>query len=579
MKKIGKRIAIIAFSILVVVATFTACDKETAKKTLEEMWKASLNALLSSLISDSGDLSSLFGWQYDSENIDQLEQSISFASASSSSLPTKVDLTAKLPPIGNQGQYGTCVAWALGYNMKTYLHAVDKNYTATDLQNPSKQFSPKDLFWSVPKNQKGSNCNGSNFEPAFDMMIARGVATLSAVPYESLGGCSEAPPSEWTANANQYKIANYRKIDFDAATVKGYLSQGRIVAIGAKLGDKFMLWDSDDVIDSETYKNQGMQHAYHAMVVAGYDDNRGARGAFKVINSWDKQWGDNGTIWVDYDFFAKSFCFCAFVASNVTANPDNDQNDKVDPEDIKSGYDLVAWELTDGLDPDYGGQRDRVVRYNVFNSGDKPITASQDWNIVYIYYDAYDANNYDILIYDYYSDDFGTLGQDGDLDLATSDPNKKPGLAANWWNHVNVTSGNSVAGTGYRFKFPYTMPSNISGSYYLVLIADGYDAIKESVEDNNYYFFTANNGDPLKITNGVITNEPTTKSTKSKGKTPERYSPSPYPTVVSEKNVNTYQPYEIKQMLIHHAKTGDLQRKIDNYLKNKKTVTKVRERI
>src|SRR4051812_45910491 len=38
------------------------------------------------------------------------------------SLPSQVDLTSKFPPVGNQGQYGTCTAWAVAYNLKTALN-------------------------------------------------------------------------------------------------------------------------------------------------------------------------------------------------------------------------------------------------------------------------------------------------------------------------------------------------------------------------------------------------------------------------------------------------------------------------
>ena len=39
----------------------------------------------------------------------------------SGTLPTSVSLLPQFPPIGDQGQYGTCVAWAAGYNMKTVI--------------------------------------------------------------------------------------------------------------------------------------------------------------------------------------------------------------------------------------------------------------------------------------------------------------------------------------------------------------------------------------------------------------------------------------------------------------------------
>src|SRR4051812_17825111 len=42
--------------------------------------------------------------------------SISFGMGSSVSVPSSYDFTSKFPPIGDQGQVGTCVAWACAYN-------------------------------------------------------------------------------------------------------------------------------------------------------------------------------------------------------------------------------------------------------------------------------------------------------------------------------------------------------------------------------------------------------------------------------------------------------------------------------
>ena len=66
-------------------------------------------------------------------------------------VPSSHDISQYLPPIGDQGNYGTCVAWALGYNLKTVLEAQDKGYNTNDLSDPGKRFSAKDLFLSIDK--------------------------------------------------------------------------------------------------------------------------------------------------------------------------------------------------------------------------------------------------------------------------------------------------------------------------------------------------------------------------------------------------------------------------------------------
>jgi len=236
-------------------------------------------------------------------------------------LPKTKILEDKFPPIGNQGQYGTCVAWASGYNLKTYLNAKDKNWGSSDLSNAANQTSPKDLWFVISSGDKGKNCGGTNFEPALEALRSKGAASLSSVPYTNMGTCSG------TSSGNSgNKLANYRKIAYNNSlsggsgkegmtenNFKGFLAKDRPILFGAKLGDRFMKWSNSSTISSDTYNNPGMQHAYHALIVSGYDDNKKA---FRVRNSWGKDWGDDGSIWVDYKFFLNEFCFAAFVAEN-----------------------------------------------------------------------------------------------------------------------------------------------------------------------------------------------------------------------------------------------------------------------
>ena len=100
----------------------------------------------------------------------------------SDNLPASYNIIDKFPPIGDQGQYGTCVAWAVAYNTKTAINGIEKGYNASDLSSANKQFSPKDLFTAIADNLKGENCGGSNFEDALGVMQGRGVATMQTVP-------------------------------------------------------------------------------------------------------------------------------------------------------------------------------------------------------------------------------------------------------------------------------------------------------------------------------------------------------------------------------------------------------------
>ncbi|MBI4649435.1 MAG: C1 family peptidase [Bacteroidia bacterium] len=534
---------------------------------------------------DEEDVEYFLGWIGDQENMNELESDINLSeNAPSTNLPASADLVSKFPPIGNQGQYGTCVAWACAYNLKSFLEGKDKNLTSSQLAQTSNQFSPKDLFWAVPVANKGEDCNGMGFEYALDVMVSRGIAKLSTVPYTDLGDCSSSPQSSWDTEANQYKLENYRKIDIDVNTIKGYLADDRPVVIGAKLGDNFMNWNSDDVItsDNDTYNGQ---HAYHAMILGGYDNSKG-QGAFRVINSWGTTWGGAGYIWVDYNFFVSQFCFAAFVAGNVNSDPDYNP----DNVDNTSGKDLVGWALADSADTQVGAtELDRVCAYNVYNCGQENIPKTARWNIVYLYYNAYNAEDYGILLYDYYTEQYCSYSTENNGNLAEIPgitPEELFGASGNWWNCIDIPSGMSVAdalygGEGNYFKFYYSMPSNITGYYYLVMIADGFDVLDEFDESNNYLYWGYENGDPLYIENGVVANSVKNKCLNQNfTNKPGLFAKSPFNSVRTATNVNSYSTDEIGRMLKHHFQTGEIQGKLKaftetSYSKNIKIKGKI----
>lgn len=500
-----------------------------------------------------GDSDYYGGWYNSASDTTEVEDDVTLgsAAASSSSLPSSVDLLDKFPPIGNQGPYGTCVAWSVGYNIKTFLEAVDHKRTSSSLSNTSYQFSPKYLFWKIPNSKKGEDCGGTGFQAAFDILVEYGLPTMADVPYDNLGDCSQSPSSADDSKAEGYKIERYRNIDIDVQTLKGYLADGRAISFGARLGDSFMDSNSDAILSFDTYNYTG-QHAYHAMALSGYDDSKNA---FRVVNSWGTSWGDNGYIWVDYDFFVREFCFAAYVATNSMSDPDDDGDGNVEPDDQSTGKDLATWDLTDYQDSDYPNDPlARVVEYNAYNTGTTTIPASDDWAVVYLAYNAYDADEMYILLYDYYSDDYGSYGQYDLLELDWAE--------AAFWNYLDVPAGKSIAEALFEstaFQVTYTMP-NITGDFYFVILADAYDVISEENEENNYYFMTDVNGDPVRVENGVIKSSlPVSKRAKKPG----LFADSPSPDL-RQKDLNTYSPDEIYKVYHYQMKTGQLQKRTMN---------------
>ncbi len=255
------------------------------------------------------------------------------------------------------------------------------------------------------------------------------------------------------------------------------------------------------------------------------------------------------------------------MAQPPTLNPDNDGDNEVD--NLNSGYDVIAWNLVDEDydDPDDpNNTHDRFITYNVFNGGENTLKASDDWAIFYGLANAYDAEDNYILIYDYYSNDYGNYGEYGWVEPGT-DQNFY-GISDNWWNYIDVPSGKSVASelTGTEnFTFNYNIPENITGYYYFILWADGTKKYSESNEDNNFLVFAQSNGDPVYIQNGVIAaSNVFTKSSLRVGKPVKNQQTSNYPEI-KKANKNTYTPKELAMKFKHGFDTGQFIKAAEEY--------------
>ncbi len=215
-------------------------------------------------------------------------------------LPESVSLARFAPDRQNQGQQGSCVAWSSAYAARSIVESA-----STKADPNSVAFSPSFLY-----NQIGMDgCQGSYIIKAMEFMTNKGALPFSEFPYDDQD-CSRQPSNYQLNDAAKFRMHGFNRLTEDDGVnnlslraVKEHLAKDAPVVIGMMVGGSFMqdmmgkkVWHPTD----EDYNQMGF--GGHAMCVIGYDD-RLEGGSFQLMNSWGKEWGENGIAWVRYNDF------------------------------------------------------------------------------------------------------------------------------------------------------------------------------------------------------------------------------------------------------------------------------------
>jgi hypothetical protein len=217
-------------------------------------------------------------------------------------LPRTIDLSNRMPPAGNQGRQSSCVAWAVGYACKSYQEKYEENtsYWSGSSINRNAVFSPAFIYNQINNGVDG----GSLFTDALNVLSQQGAVKWSDMPYNESDYLTR-PNSSLKNNAKKYKIDFWRRVNFvDSKEVKAQLNAGFPVIIGAMIDRGFVNSGRNSAGQDFTWSaSSGEQLGGHAMLVVGYDDSKSA---FKVLNSWGQDWGNDGYCWISYSFFSNA---------------------------------------------------------------------------------------------------------------------------------------------------------------------------------------------------------------------------------------------------------------------------------
>ena len=199
--------------------------------------------------------------------------------------PDVIDLRDILPPAGDQGRRGTCVAFAL-----TALHTA-----AIASSDERLALSEEYLFWGAKK-RDGRPGDGTTYPAAVRGLSQDGQCQAEHWPYDDATSHAESgysPSAAATADA-QSRTADGRDHAAAVDEVRRALLGGSLIAIAVPVWPDFDAADGRGV--ASLPPNIDQLPLEHAVVIAGHDRTQNA---VLIRNSWGPKWGENGYAWFE----------------------------------------------------------------------------------------------------------------------------------------------------------------------------------------------------------------------------------------------------------------------------------------
>ncbi|WGH74952.1 C1 family peptidase [Tenacibaculum tangerinum] len=240
-------------------------------------------------------------------------------------LPDNYDLSDDMPPVRSQGYQGSCSAWATTYYLKSYQEKIQYEY---DYESYKDVMSPAFVY-----NQANADTcccdSGSSISKILEILKTKGVNSWEEFPYSD-SQCTNLPNETQLELAIKNKIEDYFSLGIpDTNTnpeytlinlIKTLIYDQKPIVIGLDWPN-LIFKNHDTEIIAYSYSENPIVDCGHAVLIVGYDNEMNA---FKFVNSWGTDWGNEGYGWIHFDFFLpiddnsfKNGLTQAFVAYDV----------------------------------------------------------------------------------------------------------------------------------------------------------------------------------------------------------------------------------------------------------------------
>lgn len=221
-------------------------------------------------------------------------------------VPLSIDYTSQMTPVRDQGDEGTCVAFASVVGVKEYEDK--KEYRKLI------ELSPRYVYSLCKKNDRFPDEEGTYPRIAMKMLLKYGVCLESLWPYKPFQSNDHKPGAD--QKAKTYRIKAYARLKGTAEMKRSLMINGPFLA-GVLVYES---WFTNRVAKTGLIPmpKKGEEIAGgHAICIMGYDERKKL---FKFKNSWSKKWADKGYGYLTYPYIQK-YCQDAWSATDLIENP------------------------------------------------------------------------------------------------------------------------------------------------------------------------------------------------------------------------------------------------------------------
>ncbi len=227
--------------------------------------------------------------------------------AATATLPTSVDLTPLAPPVGNQGDVGSCAAWASDYTALGYWLRYD-NRAGSGYLEPMYTYSQVD----------GGVDNGSSIDGNLQIAVSQGVDIRSDYTQGDFDWADQPTPHE-VSNAASWKLTSFQELPVTPGgsttqvSIEGALAAGDPVVIGIPV---YLNFEELGSANAGYYgSTSGPLLGYHAITALGYNSN-----GLVIENSWTTAWGNSGFATLGWGFVNADVDEAVAVGNLVSVN-------------------------------------------------------------------------------------------------------------------------------------------------------------------------------------------------------------------------------------------------------------------